>query len=107
MSSSNLSWPTELIECAKFEISLFDKPSIKTCNTLISEVEFLRALLNDRQIPKFRIDDKVRCNGYDGTISKVHIDKLIGMYDVRLPGGLICVDESDISIEVPSNYKEE
>lgn len=37
--------------------------------------------------------DRVRCNGYDGTIMQRYSK---GMYDVRVPGGVVCVGASDL-----------
>lgn len=38
-----------------------------------------------------QVGQKVKCNGYEGTIVSVHSGKLAGMVDVRLPGGVCCV----------------
>lgn len=42
---------------------------------------------------RYKQGDKVRANGYDGTIVR-HYDG--HMYEVRLPGGVACICESDI-----------
>lgn len=44
----------------------------------------------------FTIGQRVECNGYKGTIVKVHAGQLAGMFDVRVPGGVTCVCRSDV-----------
>jgi hypothetical protein len=41
----------------------------------------------------YKQGDKVFCNGFNGTIVREYSQ---GMYEVRLPGGLGCIDSSDI-----------
>jgi molybdopterin-binding protein len=43
-----------------------------------------------------QVGQKVLCNGYEGTISAVLTGQLTGMVEVRLPGGLVCVDVTTI-----------
>lgn len=39
---------------------------------------------------------KVMCNGYEGTITKVCDGQLSGMVEVRLERGDVCVDASEL-----------
>jgi hypothetical protein len=43
---------------------------------------------------------QVTYSGFEGRVMKVHTGQLAGMVDVRLPGGLVCVDALDC-IAVP------
>jgi hypothetical protein len=47
--------------------------------------------------PTFTKGQRVHCNGYEGTVYKVCDGQLAGMYEVRLPGGLVCVSACDIA----------
>lgn len=40
-------WPTELVAKAEYEITLFDRPSIDTCNDMLAEIKSLRAKLKN------------------------------------------------------------
>lgn len=42
---------------------------------------------------------RIICNGYPGTITKVCDGQLTGMYEVRVPGGIVCVGGSDLLLE--------
>lgn len=42
---------------------------------------------------RYKQGDKVRVNGYDGAIVRHYAGR---MYEVRLPGGVACICESDI-----------
>lgn len=44
---------------------------------------------------KFSKGDKVLCNGYEGRIIREYP---VGMYEVRLPGGVVCVDAYEIEL---------
>lgn len=44
-----------------------------------------------------REGDRVFCNGYPGTVLKVHTGQLAGMVDVRLPGGVGTVSVKEVS----------
>lgn len=46
----------------------------------------------------FEVGQRVACNGYLGTIVEVCTGQLSGMYCVRVPGGVTCVDGSDLLI---------
>lgn len=41
------------------------------------------------------VGEVVLCNGYLGRIAKVCTGDLTGMYEVRVPGGLVCVGASE------------
>lgn len=43
-----------------------------------------------------KVGQKVICNGFPGTITKVCADQLAGMVEVRVPGGLVCVDINEL-----------
>ena len=45
---------------------------------------------------KYTRGEKVICNGYPGTIYTVCTGQLSRMYEVKVPGGLVCVDHSSI-----------
>lgn len=45
-----------------------------------------------------KIGQRVLCNGYPGTISKVHGGQLEGMVDVRMSRGSICIDINDLGL---------
>lgn len=47
---------------------------------------------------RYKQGDKVLANGYDGVIVR-HYDG--NMYEVRLPGGVACIDQSDIKPTTP------
>ena len=42
----------------------------------------------------FTVGDVVVCNGYEGTVTAVCSGQLLGMVEVRLPGGVVCVSAS-------------
>jgi len=42
-----MSWPTELVAKAKYEIEVFERPSRATSMELVDEVVMLRLLVND------------------------------------------------------------
>lgn len=44
----------------------------------------------------FTVGQRVECNGYQGTVVKVHRGQLSGMVDVRVPGGVTCVDSAEV-----------
>jgi len=45
---------------------------------------------------KFKVGDKVICNGYPGSVTRVCDGQLAGMLEVRVPGGVTCVDASSV-----------
>lgn len=47
---------------------------------------------------KLAAGQKVRCNGYEGRVTKVCDGQLTGMAEVRLAGGIVCVDITDLII---------
>jgi hypothetical protein len=55
-----------------------------------------KALLQEVKAAAFREGARVMCNGYQGTIVKVCDGQLAGMYEVRLPGGVVCVGGSEL-----------
>ena len=46
---------------------------------------------------KVHAGQRVVCNGYPGTITKVCDGALLGMVEVRVPGGLVCVDIAEMN----------
>ena len=50
---------------------------------------------------RFKVGDKVICNGYEGAIGTVLTGQLKGMYDVRLMSGIVCVDGKELVPLVP------
>lgn len=42
------------------------------------------------------VGQRVICNGYDGTVTKLCDGQLAGMCEVRLPGGVTCVDITEV-----------
>lgn len=42
----------------------------------------------------FQVGQRVQCNGQQGVIVKACGGQLAGMYEVRLPRGVVCVDDS-------------
>jgi len=59
--------------------------------------------MTSQQINKFfalAVGSKVLCNGYEGTIQKIHTGQLAGMADVCLARGIVCVDLTDLK-ELP------
>ena len=54
-------WPTELVAKAEYEFALFDKPSIDTCNELLSEVKTLREKLKTANHILKRIHELEKC----------------------------------------------
>lgn len=51
----------------------------------------------ERQAASVRRGQKVRCNGHDGTITKVCDGTLMGMVEVRVPGEEVCVGISELN----------
>lgn len=45
---------------------------------------------------KYKVGDTVTCNGYEGTVMEEHTGILSGMFRVRVPGGDVCVDGSNL-----------
>ncbi len=43
-----------------------------------------------------KVGQKVKCNGYDGTVTRVCDGQLEGMVEVRAPGGITCVSASEV-----------
>jgi len=41
---------------------------------------------------ELKVGSKVKLNGYTGTVVAVCTGQLTGMVEVRLPGGICCVD---------------
>lgn len=46
---------------------------------------------------KFKNGQKVICNGYDATVTKICDGQLTGMVEVRCPGGLVCVSADELA----------
>lgn len=42
------------------------------------------------------VGTKVICNGYEGTVLQVHAGQLLGMANVRLARGTVCVDITEL-----------
>ena len=53
---------------------------------------------HSRQAAQWKAGDRVTCNGYPGTITKVCEGQLLGMVEVHLPGGWACVSASAPSV---------
>lgn len=49
-----------------------------------------------RPTANYTVGQRVICNGYEGRISCVCSGQLIGMYEVRVPGGTVCVSAASI-----------
>lgn len=45
---------------------------------------------------------KVFCNGYPGTVMRHYYQ---GMYEIRLPGGEVCVGESEFCLLTDDEYR--
>ena len=45
----------------------------------------------------FKVGEKVQCNGYEGTITMICTGQLSGMVEVRVPGGVVCVDSAEVT----------
>jgi len=61
----------------------------------------MESAMTNKQINKFfelAIGSKVICNGYEGTIVKMHTGQLQGMADVRLSSGTVCTDITDLQV---------
>lgn len=50
---------------------------------------------------KYQVGDRVFCNGYDGTVIRI-CEWSENLYEVRLPGGVACVSDADISTPLRS-----
>lgn len=46
---------------------------------------------------KLNVGSKVKCNGYEGTITAICTGQLTGMVEVRVPGGVVCVDMLEVT----------
>lgn len=60
--------------------------------------------MTNKQLNKFfelAVGSKVICNGYEGTVSKIHTGQLEGMADVRLVRGTVCVDITGLQLVKP------
>lgn len=44
----------------------------------------------------YTVGQRVLCNGYVGVVRVVCAGQLVGMYEVRLPSGTVCVDGADL-----------
>ena len=43
-----------------------------------------------------QVGQKVKANGYEGRIIKIHTGQLTGMVDIRLDSGDICTDDFEV-----------
>lgn len=69
-----------------------------------AEAETMARILFPGKPDNYRIKEvvmkqgqRVLCNGYMGTVMKVCDGQLAGMIEVRVPGGLTCVDAKEVT----------